>query len=96
MKMVAIDQDGISSATKRWVQGLQALIEVYFDQLFARIFDQSVDKVCIALGHGHMVRISSGWYFTIAQNDLRQFMDRCANGSGLTGWLVRHEGFKPV
>jgi hypothetical protein len=43
-----------------------------------------------------MVRISSGWYFTIAQNDLREFMDRCANGSGFTGWLIRHEGFKPV
>jgi hypothetical protein len=96
MEVVAIDKNSISSATKRWVQRLQAFIEVDLNQLFPRILDQSVDKVCIALGHGHMVRISSGWYFTIAQNDLRQFMDRCANGSGFTGWLVRHEGFKPV
>jgi hypothetical protein len=43
-----------------------------------------------------MVRISSGWYFTTAQNDLRKFMDRCANGSGLACGLIGHEGFKPV
>jgi hypothetical protein len=52
MEMVSIDQDGIGCPAKRWVQGLQALIEIDFDELFARVFDQSVDKVGIALGHG--------------------------------------------
>jgi hypothetical protein len=96
MEMVAIDQDGIGCAAKRWVQGLEATVQIYFDELFARIIDQSVDKVCVSLGHCNVVRISSGWYLTIAQNDLREFMDRCANGSGFACWLVRHEGFKPV
>jgi hypothetical protein len=43
-----------------------------------------------------MVRISSGWYFTTAQNDLREFVNRCANGSRFTGRFIRHEGLKPV
>jgi hypothetical protein len=51
MEMVSIDKNSISSATKRWVQGLQTLIEVDLDHFFARILDQSVDKVGIALGH---------------------------------------------
>jgi hypothetical protein len=96
MQVVAIDQDSVSRATKRWVQGFEAFIEVYFDELFARILDQSVDKVCIRLGHCNVVRISSGWYLTIAKNDLREFMDRCANGSGFACRLIRHEGLKPV
>jgi hypothetical protein len=70
MEMVPIDQNGISSATKRWVQRLQTLIEIDLDQLFAGIFDQVVDKVGITLGHGHMVLISASWYFLARQNDL--------------------------
>jgi hypothetical protein len=96
MKMVAIDQDGISRATKRWVQRLQAFIQIDFDQLLSGVFHQRIDKVGIALGHGHMVRISAGWDFFAGQNDLRQLMDGSANGSGLTGWLIGNEGFEPV
>jgi hypothetical protein len=51
MEMVPIDQDGISRAAKRWVQGLQALIQVDLDHFFAWILDQCIDKVGIALGH---------------------------------------------
>jgi hypothetical protein len=61
--MVPIDQDCIGSPTKRWVQGLQTLIEIDLDQLFAWILDQGIDKVGIALGHGHMVLISASWDF---------------------------------
>jgi len=96
MQVVAIDQDSVSRAAKRWVQGFEAIVQAHFDELFARILDQVVDKVCISLGHRNVVRISSGWYLTIAKNDFRQFMDRCANGSGFACWLIRHEGFKPV
>jgi hypothetical protein len=67
--MVPIDQDGIGCPAKRWVQGLETLIEVDLDHFFAWVFDQSVDKVGIPLGHGHMVRISSGWHFFARQNE---------------------------
>ena len=70
MKMIAIDQDGISRATKRWVQRLQTLIEIDLDQLLSGVFHQRIDKVGIALGHGHMVRISAGRDFFARQNDL--------------------------
>jgi hypothetical protein len=70
MEMVPIDQNGIGCATKRWVQGLETLIQVDLNHFFARVFDQSVDKIGIALGHGHMVRISASWYFFARQNDL--------------------------
>ena len=96
MEVVAIDQDGIGCAAKRWVQGLEAAVQVYFDELFARIFDQSVDKVCIALGHCNVVLVGVGRDWIARQNDLREFMDCCANGSGFACWLVGHEGFKPV
>ncbi len=49
--MIPINKDCISSATKRWVQGLQAFIQVDFNQLFAWVFDKGIDKVGIALGH---------------------------------------------
>jgi hypothetical protein len=70
MEMVPIDQDGISCAAKRWMQGLQALIQVDLNHFFAWVFDQSVNKVGIALGHGQMVRVSASGYLTTAQNDL--------------------------
>jgi hypothetical protein len=96
MEVVAIDQDCISCAAKRWVQGLQTLIEAYFDELFARILDQIVDKVCIALGHCNVVFVGVGRDCMARQNDFREFMDCCADGSSLTGWLIGHEGFEPV
>jgi hypothetical protein len=70
MKMIAIDQNGIGCAAKRWVQRLQTLIEIDLNQLFAWVFNQGVDKVGIALGHGQMVRVSASRDFTTAQNDL--------------------------
>jgi hypothetical protein len=70
MKMITIDKNGISRTTKRWVQRLQAFIEIDLNQLFAWVFNQSVDKVGIALGHGQMVRVSASRDFTTAQNDL--------------------------
>ena len=70
MEMVAINQNCVGCAAKRWVQGLETLIEVDLNHFLAWVFHQSVDKVGIALGHGHMVRISAGWHFLARQNDL--------------------------
>jgi hypothetical protein len=91
MEMVPIDQNGISCAAKRWMQGLQALIEIDLNHFFARVFDQSVDKVGIALGHRQVIWVSAIWNFFAIQNDLRQLMDGSAYGSRLACRLVGHQ-----